>query len=182
MMTCIFKLQADHTWKRLKILLSFSTLFACVSVAAKLAGVFHPDVMIIPPTHFQFQYFVQTALKNVWFLETGMEMCIHVFLDLILYFSSTVYWCIGSFWSFEWIQRRNIFSRPSHATECTEFVCECVHDSWLTLMAIWFHDAARRSDAFYDRSQYIPQAWAEREEEDKRQTQYLKLMKQEHHI
>lgn len=49
-------------------------------------------------------------------------------------------------------------------------------------MAIWFHDAARRSDAFYDHSQYIPQAWAEREEEDKRQTQYLKLMKQEHHI
>ena len=46
-------------------------------------------------------------------------------------------------------------------------------------MAIWFHDAARRSDAFYDRSQYIPQAWAEREEEDKRQTQYLKLMRKE---
>lgn len=126
MMTCIFKLQADHTWKRLKILLSFSTLFACVSVAAKLAGVFHPDVMIIPPTHFQFQYFVQTALKNVWFLETGMEMCIHVFLDLILYFSSTVSWCIGSFWSFEWIQRRIYFPDPV-MQQNVQYLCVSVY-------------------------------------------------------
>lgn len=37
-------------------------------------------------------------------------------------------------------------------------VCVRVCDSWLTLTAIWFHYAGHRSDAFYDRSQYIPQA------------------------
>lgn len=36
-------------------------------------------------------------------------------------------------------------------------------------MAIWFHDAGRRSGAFYDHSQYIPQAWAERKSKERRE-------------
>lgn len=73
---------------------------------------------------------------------------------------------------FRWIssfsKNTDLCSSPSHAMQCAEF--KCVYDSWLTLTAIWFHYAGRRSGAFYGRSRYIPQGWAGRESARRQKT------------
>lgn len=140
-MTYIFQSQTDHTWR------SWRTLCIC---CRHTGSHFLSWCNVMPSTYFPSQ--------NV---ATGIE--IYIFKHLK--------WCFGWFSGFFKVYiRPRLFSRHSHITECTECVCVCVCDSWLTLTAIWFHYAGHRSDAFYDRSQYIPQAWAEREREEKRRT------------
>lgn len=96
---------------------------------------------------------------TVWSLiclnSTSTALCIHV----CVWTFPAPFWMILKFFK-EHKKAKLIFQSQSHNRMCA-------YDSWLTPTAIWYHYAGRRSGAFYDRSQYIPQVWEEREQETK---------------